>query len=118
MKGVTTITVHPDYRVDAIERDVYGCFLESIHNWVYGGIYNPDHPTADDMGFRGDRTQNVIWRVVQGALSGYDPAEVVISVGAHNSPENTREEIATARRRIVSLVRARAPRAKVTLLGE
>ena len=71
-----------------------------------------------DMGFRGDRTQNVIWRLQQGALAGYDPDEVVVSVGAHNSPENTREEIAAARRRIVSLVRARAPRAKVTLLGE
>ena len=71
-----------------------------------------------DMGFRGDRTQNVIWRLQQGALIGYDPDEVVVSVGAHNSPENTREEVAAARRRIVSLVRARAPRAKVTLLGE
>ena len=71
-----------------------------------------------DMGFRGDRTQNVIWRVVQGALGGYDPDEVVVSVGANNRPGNTDEEISAARRRIVSLVRARVPRAKITLLGE
>ena len=71
-----------------------------------------------DMGFKGDRTQNVIWRIQQGALAGYDPDEVVISVGAHNSPDNTREEIDAARRKIESLVRARVPRAKVTLLGE
>ena len=69
-----------------------------------------------DMGFKGDRTQNVIWRIIQGTLSGYDPDEVVISAGAHNQPANTSEEIAAARRKIVSLVRARAPRAQIRLL--
>ena len=28
--------------------------LESIGNTVYGGIYSPKHPTADDLGFRRD----------------------------------------------------------------
>jgi len=59
MAKLTTITVHPDYRVAAIEKDLYGCFLEPIHNWVYGGIYNPKHPTADDMGFRTDMLEAV-----------------------------------------------------------
>ena len=59
MERRTTITVHPDYRVAHIERELYGCFLEPIHNWVYGGIYNPDHPTADDMGFRGDMLEAI-----------------------------------------------------------
>ena len=84
------------------------------------GAAAANYPDAQvfDMGFKGDRTQNVIWRVIQGTLSGYEPDEVVISVGAHNSPENTREEIAAARRKIVRLVRVRVPHAKVTLLGE
>ena len=71
-----------------------------------------------DMGFKGDRTQNVIWRIIQGELSGYDPDEVMISVGMHNLGSNTGDEIKAALLRIVSLVRARVPRAKVGLLND
>ena len=71
-----------------------------------------------DMGFKGDRTQNVIWRIIQGELAGYDPDEVLISVGVHNFGNNTVDEIKAALLRIVSLVRARVPRAKVTLLND
>ena len=71
-----------------------------------------------DMGFKGDRTQNVIWRIIQGELAGYDPDEVLISVGVHNFGNNTGDEIKAALLRIVSLVRARVPRAKVTLLND
>lgn len=48
------IAVHPDYKVGKVEKRLFGAFLEPIGNWVYGGIYNPKHPTADDMGFRQD----------------------------------------------------------------
>lgn len=48
------VTVHPDYKIGKIERRLFGAFLEPIGNWVYGGIYNPNHPTADDKGFRQD----------------------------------------------------------------
>jgi alpha-N-arabinofuranosidase len=48
------ITIHPDYKIGEIDRRMYGAFLEPIHSWVYGGIWNPKHPTADDMGFRKD----------------------------------------------------------------
>jgi alpha-N-arabinofuranosidase len=53
-RGSAKITVHPDYKIGEIDRRMYGAFLEPIHNWVYGGIWNPKHPTADDMGFRKD----------------------------------------------------------------
>lgn len=48
------VTVHPDYIIDKVDKRLFGAFLEPIGNWVYGGIYNPKHPTADDMGFRRD----------------------------------------------------------------
>lgn len=48
------VTVNPDYRIGKIEKRLFGAFLESIGNTVYGGIYNPKHPTADDLGFRQD----------------------------------------------------------------
>ena len=60
-----------------------------------------------DMGFAGDRTQNVMWRVIQGTLAGYDPARVVISAGKHNKGVNTEAEIAAAIAKLKGLVRER-----------
>ncbi len=68
-----------------------------------------------DMGFPGDRTQNVMWRVIQGTLAGYDPHRVVISVGAHNAGANTDEEIAAAKAKLEGLVRARVPTAEIVV---
>lgn len=48
------VTVHPDYKIGQVEERLFGAFLEPIGNWVYGGIYNPKHPSADEMGFRQD----------------------------------------------------------------
>lgn len=48
------VTVYPDYRIDKVDDRIYSAFLEPIGSWVYGGIYNPNHPAADDMGFRKD----------------------------------------------------------------
>ncbi|MBO1005791.1 alpha-L-arabinofuranosidase C-terminal domain-containing protein [Pseudogracilibacillus auburnensis] len=48
------VTVHPDYRISQVDKRLFGAFLEPIGSWVYGGIYNPKHPTADDIGFRRD----------------------------------------------------------------
>ena len=48
------VTVHPDYRIGEIDRRLFGAFLEPIGGWVYGGIWNPNHPLADDYGFRKD----------------------------------------------------------------
>lgn len=49
-----TVTIHPDYKIGKVEKRLFGAFLEPIGNWVYGGIYNPKHPTSDEMGFRKD----------------------------------------------------------------
>ncbi|MEK4248798.1 alpha-L-arabinofuranosidase C-terminal domain-containing protein [Paenibacillus sp. FSL W7-1287] len=48
------VTVHPEYRIGSVDKRLFGAFLEPIGSWVYGGIYNPKHPTADEMGFRRD----------------------------------------------------------------
>jgi alpha-N-arabinofuranosidase len=54
MEKTAKITIHPDYKIGAVDKRLYGAFLEPIHHWVYGGIWNPKHPSADDMGFRKD----------------------------------------------------------------
>ena len=71
-----------------------------------------------DFGFKGDRIENVLCRVRQGELKGYDPQLVVISVGGHNRGANTTDEIAAANRKLVSMVRAVVPAAEVRVLGE
>lgn len=51
---MTTITLHPDFRLGPIDRRVFGSFVEHLGRCVYTGIYEPDHPTADEHGFRRD----------------------------------------------------------------
>ncbi|GGL53117.1 arabinosylfuranosidase ArfA [Wenxinia marina] len=48
------VTAHERYAVADIDPRLYGSFLEHLGRAVYGGIYEPDHPTADDNGMRGD----------------------------------------------------------------
>jgi alpha-N-arabinofuranosidase len=48
------IIVDMDFRIGAVDPRLYGSFVEHLGRCVYGGIYEPDHPTADDQGFRRD----------------------------------------------------------------
>jgi len=43
-----------DYRIGSIDNRIYGSFVEHLGRCVYGGIYEPGHETADEMGFRQD----------------------------------------------------------------
>ncbi len=40
--------------ISKIDERIYSSFLEHLGRAVYGGIYEPEHETADDMGFRQD----------------------------------------------------------------
>ncbi|WP_207890288.1 alpha-N-arabinofuranosidase [Rubrobacter taiwanensis] len=48
------IVVDPEFRIGRVDPRLYGSFIEHLGRAVYGGIYEPDHPAADDMGFRRD----------------------------------------------------------------
>lgn len=48
------ITLAKEFRIGEIDKRVYGSFIEHLGRAVYGGIYEPDHPTADENGFRQD----------------------------------------------------------------
>lgn len=48
------IVVDRDFVVSALDRRIFGTFVEHMGRCVYGGIYEPGHPTADGNGFRGD----------------------------------------------------------------
>ena len=48
------ITANKKFIIGHIDRRIYGSFIEHLGRAVYGGIYEPSHPLADDMGFRKD----------------------------------------------------------------
>lgn len=48
------IILDKDYIIGQIDKRIYGSFIEHMGRAVYYGIYEKDHPEADDMGFRQD----------------------------------------------------------------
>ena len=48
------LIMNPAFSVGPVNRRLFGSFIEHIGRAVYGGIYEPDHPTADEEGFRRD----------------------------------------------------------------
>jgi len=49
-----TLSLHPSYVVGKVDDRLFGSFVEHAGRSVYHGIYEPEHPTADEEGFRGD----------------------------------------------------------------
>ena len=43
-----------DYTIGEVSPRLFGSFIEHLGRAVYGGVYEPGHPTADDQGFRQD----------------------------------------------------------------
>ena len=70
-----------------------------------------------NLGFGWDRIENVLWRVYQGALDGYEAIDVVIMIGTNNLQVNTDEEITAGLAHLIRAVKQRQPSAHVTLCG-
>lgn len=49
-----TASVHPADVIGTVAPRLFGAFVEHMGRGVYTGLYEPDHPTADGDGFRGD----------------------------------------------------------------
>ena len=49
-----TMTLDRSFSIGKIDPRMYGSFIEHLGRAVYGGIYEPGHPTADENGFRRD----------------------------------------------------------------
>jgi lysophospholipase L1-like esterase len=84
--------------------------------------------SAANFGIAGDRTQQVLWRMMNGELEGLDPKVVALLIGTNNldpggleknslTPQNTAAEIIVGVQAIVKTVRARLPTAIVLLQG-
>jgi lysophospholipase L1-like esterase len=76
-----------------------------------------------NMGFGWDRTQNVIWRLRQGAFDELNPQWVVLAIGTNNlsgtshARTNTPEEIVEGINAICRELRQRSPQSRIVLLA-
>ena len=43
-----------DFRIGQTDRNLFSSFIEHLGRAVYTGIYEPEHPEADEQGFRKD----------------------------------------------------------------
>jgi alpha-N-arabinofuranosidase len=48
------LMVDKDFTIGVIDKRMYGSFVEHLGRAIYGGIYEPEHKTADKNGFRKD----------------------------------------------------------------
>ena len=48
------LTLHKEFSICQTDKRLFGSFVEHLGRAIYGGIYEPGHPEADDKGFRKD----------------------------------------------------------------
>ncbi|GAA3240576.1 alpha-N-arabinofuranosidase [Dactylosporangium siamense] len=53
-KDTAKVTIDPAFRIGPADRRLFGSFVEHMGRCVYGGVFEPGHPTADPLGLRGD----------------------------------------------------------------
>ena len=53
-KKFARITLDSEFQISRIDERIYGSFVEHLGRAVYGGVYQPGHPSADGEGFRQD----------------------------------------------------------------
>ncbi len=74
---------------------------------------------AFNIGFSGDRTEQVVWRLQNGEVEGISPRLVVVMIGTNNTGHRAdkADETAAGVKMILDEIKARMPKAKVLLLA-
>jgi len=80
----------------------------------YYGTFN-----AMDLGFGGDTTANVLWRLEHGEIDDLHPKAVVLLIGANNTGRMhwSAEQTAAGIDAIVQFIHKKMPEAKIVVLG-
>lgn len=70
-----------------------------------------------NLGYGGDKTETVVWRLQHGELDGYRARTVVLMIGTNNNSSDKSDPANVARgvEKIVELIRARQPDARIVL---
>jgi lysophospholipase L1-like esterase len=89
---------------------------EQVFLPIWDSLFAPHH--ALNLGFSGDQTQHVLWRLRHGEVDGLAPKNIVLLIGTNNT---THEEQSAARVTygiiaVVYELQRRMPGAKITLV--
>ncbi|MFT7559745.1 MAG: beta-glucosidase [Flavobacteriales bacterium] len=93
------------------------------HGWESGGsqVWQEyyQHRKAFNLGFSGDRTEHVLWRLQHGAVKGLKPKLTVLMIGTNNTGHHMDPAEFTAKgiEAIVDELRTRLPESKILILG-
>ena len=93
------------------------------HNWEKDGkaVWASHYAgyNALDLGFGGDHTENVLWRLQHGEIDGVRPKVAVVMVGTNNTGDRQEDPRTTAAgiRRILDEIRRRQPDTRILLLA-
>lgn len=70
-----------------------------------------------NLGFGGDRTEHVLWRLEHGSLDGFTAKNIVLMIGTNNntSPGTDPANVAKGVEKLVSVIRAKQPTAQLIL---
>ena len=90
------------------------------HNWErqknYAELFSPYNTL--NLGFGGDRTQNVLWRIQNGEIDNISPKLVTMMIGTNNIPkEDSPADIAAGIKAIVAELRQRLPDARIAIFS-
>jgi len=93
------------------------------HGWegagkqIWGKYYASRN--AVNMGYNGDQTENVLWRLQNGEIDGINPKLAVLMIGTNNTvdPNTSAEQIADGIKAIVCQLRTKLPETKVLILS-
>lgn len=69
-----------------------------------------------NLGYKGDRTCHLLWRIRHGELDGYRAKAITLMIGTNNAGFTPAEETAAAIREILSVIREKQPQATVFLM--
>ncbi len=74
---------------------------------------------ALNLGFSGDRTEQVLWRFEHGEIAGISPKLAIVMIGTNNAGHRQEQPAHTAAgiKAIVGQLRDRLPKTKILLLG-
>ncbi len=91
------------------------------HNWdvVAPDLQKQYFGEALNLGFSGDKTQDVLWRIQRIDWSVVAPKRIMLMIGTNNTgarPKGNPEETFHGIKAIVNYLRAQCPEAKITLL--
>ena len=70
------------------------------------------------LGYGGDMTEHVIWRLQNGELDGYRAKMFMLLIGVNNAGNGDRpEQVRDGVKKILSLIREKHPESKILLMG-